>query len=310
MVAVGQARQLDMFWMGDFTLQGFDGGDQFLAVAALKRDRFGAVRQDNGMVPVAVFSRVFFQHGVKISATETKGTDAAAARRIRRAPEPGTWLGVDVEGCIIAIHPGIGFIHPDGGWQNFLVQRIGALDQPCHAGGDLGVADHRFDGTQGTVADFLVVLAECAGQRLGFRDVARRRAGAVSLDQPYCLRRDAGIFIGALDRQHLAVRVWCCQAPVAAITGCADSLDNAIDPVTIAFGILQALDDDRRHAFRNCNPVCVSRKGFTVATRGQCLYLGECHERGGVVGAVRGPDQGHVRGACAEFLDADIEGGE
>ncbi len=155
---------------------------------------------------------------MKIGAAKTEGTHTGAARMIG-AREPRAFLRVDVERGFAGRRFIKRLFHLDRGRQNLVLQRLHGLDQPCHAGGRLGVADLGFHRTERRPSAFGFRLAEDLGDGAQFGGITHLGAGAVRLDQFHRVRRDASPFVGPLDGFNLAFGTWFVDRSAATITG-------------------------------------------------------------------------------------------
>src|SRR5581483_11143669 len=98
-------------------------------------------------------------------------------------------------------------------------------------------------------------------QRLDFSDIAERHACPMGFDQPDGLRRDARLLVGALDSKRFAFEPRGEQASPATVARDANALDEGVDTVAVALGILPPLQDHYADALaQQCAP-CVFIKG-------------------------------------------------
>ena len=120
-------------------------------------------------------------------------------------------------------------------------------------------------------------LAEHVGHALHFHHVAHPGRGAVTLDQGYGRRRQAGILPSALDGELLADWVGRGDALALAVARAADAAQHGVDFVPVAFGVGQALEQEDRGAFTHDEAVGALRKGPRAGGR-ERTDLAELHE--------------------------------
>ena len=98
-----------------------------------------------------------------------------------------------------------------------MVQGQGRLDQAGRSGGRLGVADLRFDRTEGAPRPLRFTVNLPQGRNLhGITDLG---AGAVGLHQSDAFRGDAGALVGVQDRFFLSGAAGGVDRLTLAVTG-------------------------------------------------------------------------------------------
>ena len=252
--------------------------------------------------------RVLFQREVKVGAAESEGAHPRATRLVAPVnPRPG--FTVQVEGAVVEIALGIRLVD-ERGRQHLAVQGQRCLDEARDAGSTLAVADHRLDRADGARLRLRPGFAEHLAQRLRLRLIADDGAGAVSLDEPDARRGEAGLGVGATKSAELALRARRRESFVATVAGGAHAADHCVDPVAVALGVGQTLQDDRGHSFAQHDAVGGGVERLALPARGQRVRLAE-----GDVG-VRGlHDVGahghrHVASSCLQLANTRLHGGQ
>ena len=97
-------------------------------------------------------------------------------------------------------------------------------------------------------------------QGLDLDHVADGRARAVGLDVADRRGIDARLGIGALERPHLALEARRGQSPAAAVAGGPDPLDDGVDPIAVALGVGQPLEDHGGDALADHDAVGARRR--------------------------------------------------
>lgn len=189
----------------------------------------------------------FLEDGVEIGTAKSEGADAGAARVATQGPEPGPGPGGEVEWAAWLAQGGKRGAHLEGGGLHAVAQGEGGLQQAGGAGGSLGVADLRFDGSQGAPwggRGFAVDLEE--GGQLDL--VAGAGTGAVRLEQADGGRLTAGLVERAADGANLAFLAGGVDGATAAVGPGAQAADDGEDAVVVALGVGQALEDHEADA--------------------------------------------------------------
>src|SRR5438552_15448628 len=131
------------------------------------------------------------------------------------------------------------------------MQRESRLDEAGDARRGHRVPDVRLHGSEGcmrAVAGFPTLLPEQFGERTHFDYVANRRRGAVRLDEPDRLRREAGVLVGKAERFELATLPRCHRAFAAAVVVACGPADQRVDAVAVALRIGEPLEDEGAHS--------------------------------------------------------------
>ena len=157
--------------------------------------------------------------------------------------------------------------------QDAVVERQGRLDQPGHAGGRHGVADHRGDGAQEPAPVGRRREDGIQGTKLGA--IGRGHAQAVPFDQHHGRRVDPRPAIGPADGAGMPAGARRGQALAPAVAGQADALHERIDPIAVALGVGPALQDDHAHSFAREHAVGVGRERPGGSRPGQGIELAE-----------------------------------
>ena len=139
-----------------------------------------------------------------------------------------------------------------------MIKRQGRLDQPGHAGGRHGVADHRRDGAQVPVAVRRRGEDGVQGTQLG--PIGGGHAQPVALDQHHGGRIDSRPAIRPAHRAGMAAGTGRGQPLAPAVAGQADALNDGVDPIAVALGVGPALQDDDAHSFARQHAVGVGRE--------------------------------------------------
>ena len=90
---------------------------------------------------------------------------------------------------------------------------------------------------------------------------------------------DAGVVPGPLDREALPDRVRGGDPLAPAVARTRDAEQDGVDPVAVALGVGQALEDEQRRALAHDEPVGVRVERPRTGRR-QRADLAELHERG------------------------------
>ncbi len=255
--------------------------DQQLSRPFANRGRF------RGQIPF-----VGFQDGMKVRPAESEGADAGPPGLVGVGMEPGTRPGADLERPVGQVGPWVGRLDTDGRREDLVMERQRSIDQPGQARGALGMADHRLDRADRDRTGRRARLAIDARDRVDLDNVADRRAGPVGLDVADGRRPDARLVVGPLQGADLAVGARRGQTLSPAVGGRPQALDHRVDPVAVALGVGQSLEDDDGHPFADHDPIGRGVERSASAARRECLRLaeGEVSER--VLDGV-GPAQDH-----------------
>ncbi len=182
----------------------------------------------------------------------------------RRGESGSAWIHgrearVQLERAIGAVEQGVGLLGVQGRRKDAMEEREGGLDQPGDAGGRHGVADHRGDGAQVSLA--LSRRGEDGAQRAELGAIGGGNAQAVAFDQGDGGGIDPRAAIGAANGAGMAAGAGGGQSLTATVAGHADSLDEGVDSIAVALGVAAALEDDHADSFAGEHPVCGSAEG-------------------------------------------------
>src|SRR5271157_2456887 len=147
------------------------------------------------------------------------------------------------------------------------------MDQSGETRRALGVADLRLDGTDYATARSRPPGLEQPGQRLDFDHVADGRACPMGFDVADRRGIDPCLGIGSFERPHLTLVARRSQSSATAIAGGADPLNDRVDPITVALGVGQTLENDGSDSFADHDAIGASVEGTTVTPRGKGLRL-------------------------------------
>ena len=245
---------------------------------------------------------------MEVRAAEAEGADPRIAGVIG-AVDPRPRLGVQVQDTLLEVPLGVRRLD-QGRREHAVVQGQRRLDQPGDPRGTLGVPDHGLDRAHRARLRPRLRLAHELDQRLGLGLVADHGAGPVGLDQPDLSRGDAGLGVGPPQRPKLPFQAGGGQALVPAVAGGPHPLDDRIDPVAVALGIGQTLEDDGPDPFAEHDAVGGRVERAAAPLGRQCVRLAEGHVGVGGLDRVGPQGDGHVAGAHLQLADAGIDGGQ
>jgi hypothetical protein len=286
-------------------------GVQLIAPLPSEDEDLGRTRHQADVQARVILPPVFLQRDVEIGAAEAEGADAGPPR-LGAGGDPGTRFGVEVERRPVEIDARARPVHANRRRQNLVLQSQDGLDEAGETGHGLGVADHRLDrahghgGTGGTPVARAALAAKDLAQGGQLGGIADGGAGAVGLDQRHGGRREAGVLVGALEGPHLSGGERGRQAAVLAVAGCANALDDRVDPIAVALGVGQALEDDAGNALAQGNAVRRVVEGTRPSARRQGVRFGEAHVTERIVGDVHAAGNHQVSRARAQMLDSGI----
>ena len=116
----------------------------------------------------------------------------------------------------------------------------------------------------------------------------------------------AGVFTrdlpGAMHRQALADRIRGGDALPLAVTRAADTEDHGVDPVAIAVGVLEPLEDEQCRPLPHHEAIGTGVERSRAGRR-QCADLAELHERGHPHVVVDAPGDRSIEPMVDEALD-------
>ena len=246
---------------------------------------------------------------MEIGAAKAKGRHPRPPLGARAAHPGARGLG-QIDRHIGSCEDRIGIRDQRMGWQHLVMQPQRDLDQSGQPRRGLGVADQRLDRADGGQAGLGARGAQRGNHGLQFGLVAGHGAGAMGFEQFHRRGRKAGLGIGAVQRALLACGQGGCQPLGAAIRRGADALDHAINPVAVALGIGQPLQDHGRQPFGDDDAVGLGVKGVADPARAQRLGLGKAQITEGRLQTVH-PARDHGIGAPAfQLHHRGINGGE
>ncbi len=183
------------------------------------------------------------------------------------------------------------------------------LEQPGRAGGGLGVADLRFDRPQRAALRPAVAVVEHRAEPFELGRVARARGGAVRLDQPDGLRTVSSSFVRAPDRLRLPLGHRCVHAARLPVGRSAQPAHDGIDPVAVAFGVLQPLQRDHPDPLAEDRPVRAVREWPAIAGSRKRGGLAEAGVHQDVVQRVDTPSDHQVGMPGLEFEQGQVQRG-
>ena len=246
---------------------------------------------------------VGFEDGVEVGAAEPERAHSGAAGMIGGGVQPGAEPGADVERARREIELGVRRRDADRRRQHLVVERQRGVDQPRQPRRALGVADRRLDRPQRTAAARRAGRAEDLGQRGDLGQVARRGPGAVGLDVADGLGRDPRPLVGAPQRPDLALGAGRGQPLGTAVAGAAQPLDHGIDPVAVALGVGQPLEDDDADRLADHDAVGPGVERPAAAARRERVGLAEGQVRERILNRVGAAQDHHVGRARLELAD-------
>ena len=259
------------------------------------RDRVRPRRAGAGR---AAAVRRLLQHHVRVDAAEAEGVDAA--RRGAVAGLPGLRRGERCgTGCRPA--PGCGSSQCSVGSRHRVVHGERGLDQPGHAGGRHGVADHRLHR-----ADRPPALARPPAGPNTSASVASSAASPAGVAVPCASSRPSEPGRGgsrpAARQARRTARAWppgsgLTRLGGAAVAGHAGAADHRVDPVAVAFGVGEPLEHDDAGALADQDAVGAAVERPDALARRQRAELGEDAPQGDVVAVVHAAGEHQRRSA-------------
>ena len=253
---------------------------------------------------------VLLEHDVEIGPAKAKGADASTAHAVGlRRLTPGSELGLHVKGQVVKVDVRVGPRKVGVGQQRLVVQGQDGLEQARCAGGTLEVADVGLDRAERDAAGAEVELGKDVAHALGLDHVADARRGAVPLDVRDSRQGEAGTLPGALDRLLWPDRVGGSDALTLAVAGPADAPDDGIDPVAIALGVGEALEQQDGGPLAHDKAVGALGIGAR-AVGAEGADLGELDKAVGVHVAVDAAGEDGVEMPGQQALDRGFERGE
>ena len=132
----------------------------------------------------------------------------------------------------------------------------------------------------------------------------------MGLHQLHGGRVDAAHLVGVAEGLGLPGRAGCVDTLRSPVARGADTANNRIDAVAVAFGILQTLQHDHAHTLADHGAVGVLGEWLGVARRRERLRLAEAHEHEDVVECVDAAGDDHVRPAAHQLEQGQVDGAE
>jgi len=217
---------------------------------------------------------------VGVDPAEAEGVHARAAGSLARPVDPRARLGVEVEDALREPQLGVRLLAVDGRRQHLVVEREHGLDQPRNAGRRHQVADHRLHRAQGAGGARTGAAAENAVEGVDLDRVAHGGRGAVRLDEAHARRVDAGRLVRPAQRQLLAFDPRREETEGLAVARHPDPLDDRVDAVPVALGVLAALQHHHPDPLAEQGPVGAAVEGPDRAAPRDGLELAEDHHDG------------------------------
>ncbi len=247
---------------------------------------------------------------MEVASAESKRTHRPSPGRIR-AVHPGTPRRIQIERAVVDVEIGIRSIDLDRGRQDAVMQRHHDLEQRGHPRGGFGMPDLRFDRPERHLAPPISEgRTKNLTQAFELGRVARRGRRAVGLHQFDGIGTVASLLVRAPDRLALALGAGRVDALGAAVGRGAQTADDAVDFVAVAFGIGKTPQRDHPDPFAQHRTVRRRRKRPAIARFRQRRGLAEAHEHKGVVQCVTSPRNHQVRVPELKLLHPHRDRGE
>ena len=275
--------------------------DQVIGVGAAEHDQLDI----GGSQPrgASAGSRVLREGDVEVRSAESERADRSAPFVFGSA-HPRSRPGVQVKRRPFQVEARIGPIDLGGLGEHLVMQRHHDLEETCRAGGRLGVADLALDRSERTPLPVGAVGGvERELESPEFGGVARNGAGAVGLDQLDGVGSVGGLRVRVLERPRLARRDRRVHALGSAVGAGADAVDDAVDVVAVAFGIVETLQRHHADAFAEHRAVGLVGKRPDVLGLGQGRRLRKAHVHEDVVHGVDAPGDHQVAVAEIQLVD-------
>jgi hypothetical protein len=149
-----------------------------------------------------------------------------------------------------------------------MIQGQGGFDQAGDAGGGVKMADIGLDGAEGAEAEVGGGGAEGLGEGSEFDRVAEGGGGAVGFDEGDGVGRDGGGGVGGEDDIGLAVEGGSGEGgTLGAIVIGGGALDEGVDGIVIAEGVVEAFEDHDAAAAAEEGALCLRIEWPTVTIR-------------------------------------------
>ena len=260
----------------------------------------------------ALGAPVLLDGHVEVGAAEAEAAHAGAPGVIGPT-HPGTGLRREVEGALLDVEVGVGALDLDGGRQDLVVQGHDGLEEARGARRGLGVADLGLHAAQGAPLRVSLGrggLGEHGAQALELGGVAGLGAGAVGLEELDGARRVAGALVGAAQGLGLARGQGGVDGLCAAVAAGAHAVDDAVDAVAVALGVLEAAQGHHGEALAEDGAVGLVAEGPAVTRRRERRGLAEAHVHEDVVHGVDAAADDDVAVPEPELVGGHLHGGE
>ncbi len=251
---------------------------------------------------------VLFHHDVEVGPAEPEHADPTASDAAGRLG-PRAQVGVDGERRAVPIDVGVRVVEVEAGRQHLVVQTANHLEHACCAGGRLEMADVRLHRTERNAVRRGAGCTEHLGETGEFGGIANPGGCAVCFDRCDRGRVLAGDLPRPLYRQPLTDRIRRGDALALAIAGARDTEDHGVHTVAVAFGVLEALQDEQRGTFTHDEPVGAGIEGAR-AGGGEGPDLAELHERRHTHVVVDTPGDGRIEAVIDQPLDRHAQGSQ
>ena len=250
------------------------------------------------------------QESVGVDPTESECVDAAPSRGFPVSVDPGSGLGIEVEGRRLEPELGIGPLNVQRGRQNAMVESESGLDDAGDSRRRHRVADHRLDRAEPARGKLSLSWSEDAGQGLHLGGVADRRSRSVSFDEAHAPRVDTRGFVGSPQSELFSFGTGSHHSQTASVARDADGLHRRVDPVSVPLRVLEPLEHHHAQASTEDGAVRESVEGPDLLAARESPELAEEHERRDGSGDVDPSREGQVELATAEAADGVLDGDE
>ncbi len=224
---------------------------------------------------------VLLQDEVEVGPAEAEGAHAGPADPVAARLLPGARLCDHLEGRSGEVVGRVGRGEVGAGKEHLVVQRQRGLHQSGGACPGLQVPDVGFHRSQGHRLRGEAPAPEDPVQHLQLGHVPRLGGGAVPLDHVAGLERGAGAAPPPLHGEALSHRIGGGDALPLSVRRRTHPHDDGIDPVAVALGVGQALQEENAGPLPHHEPVGPFGVGTAVPAR-ERADLAELHERGRV----------------------------
>ncbi len=253
---------------------------------------------------------VFLEGDVEIGAAETEGADATAAGRAGGL-DPRAAARAEIERAPGESEFRIRLGEIGGGRDRLVAEGERYLDEAGGAGGALGVADLRFHRAEGAP-----VMTAGGGsgenflERGDFAEVAGGGAGAVGFDEANGGGRVASELVATGQRDALTLGTRRVDALGATVGRGAETADDGVDFVAVAFGVFEPANDEHAAAFAHHGAIGRGGEWSAFPGRRHGGRLRETHIHENRVQRIDAAGDHAVGGAELELAEAEVEGGE